>query len=147
VTCQWVRTHIALLNGFNSEVFINLEVHRSLKYYLILVVDGIDFVWGLQGQTCTTRSTPEDLIQKFLTMTNLKVSSVRLDGAQEFANHSLANLFVRRRSSWKLSLIIRIFKIRARKMQYSLPSDPHNRSAWERLDAISPGQKPPHDAA
>ena len=51
------------------------------KYYLILVVDGIDFVWG---QTCTTRSTPEDLIQEFLTMTNLKVSSVRFDGAQEF---------------------------------------------------------------
>jgi len=36
------------------------------KYYLrlILVVDGIDFVWG---QTCTTRSTPKDLIQEFLT--------------------------------------------------------------------------------
>jgi hypothetical protein len=51
------------------------------KYYLIFVVDGIDFVWG---QTCTTRSTPEDLIQEFLTMTNLKVSSVCFDGAQEF---------------------------------------------------------------
>jgi hypothetical protein len=50
------------------------------KYYLILVVDGIDFVWG---QTCTTRSTPEDLIQEFLTMTNLKVSSVRFDSVQE----------------------------------------------------------------
>ena len=55
-------------------------------YYLILVVDGIDFVWG---QTCTTRSSPEDLIQEFLTMTNLKVSSVRFDGAQEFGkSHS-----------------------------------------------------------
>ncbi len=51
------------------------------KYYLILVVDGIDFVWG---QTCTTRLTTEDLIQEFLTMTNLKVSSVRFDDAQEF---------------------------------------------------------------
>ena len=51
------------------------------KYYLILVVDGIDLVWG---QTCTTRSSSEDLIQEFLTMTNLKVSSVHFDGAQEF---------------------------------------------------------------
>ena len=30
------------------------------KCYCILVVDGIDFVWG---QTCSTRSTPEYLIK------------------------------------------------------------------------------------
>jgi hypothetical protein len=48
---------------------------------IILVVDGIDFVLG---QTCTTHSTSEDLIQEFLTMTNPKVSSVCFDGAQEF---------------------------------------------------------------
>ena len=29
--CQWVRVHIALQNGFNNEVFINLEVQRSLS--------------------------------------------------------------------------------------------------------------------
>ncbi len=36
------------------------------------------------GQSCTNRSTTEDLIQEFLTMTNLKVSSVYFDGDQEF---------------------------------------------------------------
>ena len=55
--------------------------YSKVKYYLILVVDGIDFVWG---QTFTTRTTSEDLIQEFLTMTNLKVSSVSFDETQEF---------------------------------------------------------------
>ncbi len=63
------------------------------KYYLILSVDWIDFVWG---QTCTIRSTPEDLIQEFLTMTNLKVSSVRFDGAQEFGKSFSFKSFCRR---------------------------------------------------
>ena len=33
------------------------SISLGYSYYLILVVDGIDFVWG---QTCTTRSTPEE---------------------------------------------------------------------------------------
>jgi hypothetical protein len=88
------------------------------KYYLILVVDGIDFVWG---QTCTTRSTPEDLIQEFLTMTNLQVSSVRFDGAQEFGKSlSFKSFCHQEKIPWNLSLIILIFKMRVRKIQSEL---------------------------
>jgi hypothetical protein len=43
--------------------------YHKEKYYLILVVDGIDFVWA---QSTTTRSSPEDLILDFLNMTGSK---------------------------------------------------------------------------
>ncbi len=51
----------------------HLSVAFQGRYHLMVTVGGIDFVWG---QTCTTRSSSEDLIQEFLTMTNFKVSSV-----------------------------------------------------------------------
>ena len=142
------------------------------KYYLILVVDGIDFVWG---QTCTTRSTPEDLIQEFLTMTNLKVSSVRFDGAQEFGKSLSFKSFCHQEKivmepvahythiqNARAENAIRVAKEHIRcllrasnlpklfwpyalmhflRMRAYWPSDPHNRSAWERLDAISPDHK------
>lgn len=50
-------------------------------YYLIIVIDGIDFTWA---QPSITRTEPEDLIHEFLTMTGLKISSIRADGAGEF---------------------------------------------------------------
>jgi hypothetical protein len=31
------------------------------KYYLMIVIDGIDFVWP---QTCQVRTNPEDLLHK-----------------------------------------------------------------------------------
>ena len=52
------------------------------RYYLIIVVDSIDFTWA---QSSTSRSEPEDLIHEFLTMTGLSISSIRVDGAGEFA--------------------------------------------------------------
>ena len=146
------------------------------KYYLILVVDGIDFVWG---QTCTTRSSPEDLIQEFLTMTNLKVSSVRFDGAQEFGKSHSFKAYCHNEKivmepvahythiqNARAENAIRVAKEHVRcllrasnlpkifwsfallhflRMRAYWPSDPHNRSAWERLDAISPDHKMRHD--
>ena len=50
-------------------------------YYLITVVDSIDFTWA---QTSTTRSEPEDLLHEFITMTGIRISSIRMDGAGEF---------------------------------------------------------------
>ncbi len=35
------------------------------KYYRMIVIDGIDFVWP---QTCQIRTNPEDLLHEFLTM-------------------------------------------------------------------------------
>ena len=46
-------------------------------YYLIFVIDCIDFTWP---DTSKTRNDPEDLIHEFLTNTGLKISSIRLDG-------------------------------------------------------------------
>jgi hypothetical protein len=55
------------------------------KYYLMIVIDGIDFVWP---QTCQVRTNPEDLLHEFLTMSRLKVSTIRFDGANEFGKSS-----------------------------------------------------------
>ena len=51
------------------------------RYCLIMVVDSIDFSWP---QTSTTCSEPEDLLHEFLTVTGIRVSSIRMDGAGEF---------------------------------------------------------------
>jgi hypothetical protein len=67
--------------GLHIDYAYVISLGYSKEYYLILVVDGIDLVWG---QTCTTHSSSEDLIQEFLNITNLKVSSVHFDVAQEF---------------------------------------------------------------
>jgi hypothetical protein len=48
------------------------------KYYLMIVIDGIDFVWP---QTCQVRTNPEDLLHEFLTMSRLKISTMRAEGA------------------------------------------------------------------
>ncbi len=55
------------------------------KYYLMIVIDGIDFLWS---QTCQTRTHPEDLLHEFLTMSRLKISTIRFDGASEFGKSS-----------------------------------------------------------
>jgi hypothetical protein len=56
--------------GFNQE-----------RYYLIMVVDGIDFIWAFASQD---RSTPENMILEFLNMTDIKIGTMRFDGAKEF---------------------------------------------------------------
>ena len=51
----------------------------------MIVIDGIDFLWS---QTCQTRTHPEDLLHEFLTMSRLKISTIRFDGASEFGKSS-----------------------------------------------------------
>jgi hypothetical protein len=51
----------------------------------MIVIDGIDFVWP---QTCQVRTHPEDLLHEFLTMSRLKISTIRFDGANEFGQSS-----------------------------------------------------------
>jgi hypothetical protein len=55
------------------------------KYYLMIVIDGIDFVWP---QTCQVRTNPKDLLHEFLTMSRLKISTIRFDVASEFGKSS-----------------------------------------------------------
>jgi hypothetical protein len=55
------------------------------KYYLMIVIDGIDFVWP---QTCQIRTHPEDLLHEFLTMSHLKISTICFDDASEFGKSS-----------------------------------------------------------
>jgi hypothetical protein len=55
------------------------------KYYLMIVIDGIDFVWP---QTCQVRTHPEDLLHEFLTMSRLKISTIRFDGVSKFGKSS-----------------------------------------------------------
>jgi hypothetical protein len=42
------------------------------KYYLMIVIDGIDFVWS---QTCQVRTNPEDPLHEFLTISRLTIPS------------------------------------------------------------------------
>jgi hypothetical protein len=72
---------------------ITMGYHKE-KYYLMLVVDGIDFVWA---QSTTTRSSPEDLILEFLNMIGIKVSTVRFDRAREFGKSLSFQAFCRER--------------------------------------------------
>jgi hypothetical protein len=51
----------------------------------MIVIDGIDFLWP---QTCQVRTNPEDLLYEFLTMSRLKISTIRFDGANEFGKNS-----------------------------------------------------------
>ena len=55
------------------------------KYYLMIVIDGIDFVWS---QTCQVRTNPEDLLHEFLTISRLKISTIHFDGTNEFGKSS-----------------------------------------------------------
>jgi hypothetical protein len=55
------------------------------KCYLMIVIDDIDFVWP---QTCQVRTNPEDLLHEFLTMSHLKISTIRFDDANEFGKSS-----------------------------------------------------------
>jgi hypothetical protein len=56
--------------GFNKE-----------HYYLIMVVDGIDFIWASTSQDL---SSPGNMILEFLDMTGIKIGTIRFDGAKEF---------------------------------------------------------------
>jgi hypothetical protein len=113
-------------------------------------------------------------------MTNLKVSSVRFDGAQEFGKSLSFKSFCQEKivmepvahythiQNARAENAIRVAKEHIRcllrasnlpkifwpyalmhflRMRAYWPSDPHNRSAWERLDAISPGHKMRHNLA
>ncbi len=51
----------------------------------MIVIDAINFVWL---QTCQVRTNPEDLLHEFLTMSRLKISTIRFDGACEFGKSS-----------------------------------------------------------
>ena len=73
---------------------IAMGYHKE-KYYLIMVVDGIDFVWA---SSTTTRTAPEDLILEFLNMTGIKFSTIRFDGAQEFGKSLSFQAFCRARN-------------------------------------------------
>ena len=56
--------------GFNKE-----------HHYLIMVVDGIDFIWASVSQD---GSTSENIILEFLNMTGTKIGTIRFDDAKEF---------------------------------------------------------------
>jgi hypothetical protein len=57
----------------------------GLKKYLMIVIDGIDFVWP---QTCQVRTNPEDLLHEFLTKSRLKISTIRFDDVNKFGKSS-----------------------------------------------------------
>ncbi len=55
------------------------------NYYLMIVIDGIDFVCP---QTCHVRTNPKEILHEFLTISRLKISTIRFDDAIEFGKSS-----------------------------------------------------------
>mmetsp|Transcript_30800 Transcript_30800/g.63788 ORF Transcript_30800/g.63788 Transcript_30800/m.63788 type:complete len:919 (-) Transcript_30800:650-3406(-) len=60
---------------------ISLGYHNQL-YYLVMVVDGKDFLWATPT---TTKSSPETLIEDFLRHTNVTIGKIRIDNAGELS--------------------------------------------------------------
>ena len=80
-TSQCVKRHGAHIDHAHS-----ISIDRlGEKYYLMIMIDRIDFVCP---QTCQVRTNPEDLFHEFLTMSRLKISTIRFDNASEFGKSS-----------------------------------------------------------
>jgi hypothetical protein len=61
----------------------SITIGRSKEHCsLLFVVDNVDFTLATP---CVSRSEPEDLTHEFLSMTGIKISNIRVDGAGEFA--------------------------------------------------------------
>jgi hypothetical protein len=140
--------------GFNKE-----------HYYLIMVVDGIDFIWVSVSQD---HSTPKNMILEFLNMTGIKIGTIRL---WNFASLFLFRIFVMNvvlsLSRWSNTHTFRMSKakmifVSPRNMYvgsnlprtfwpYALrhflrlgtywPTDNGNRCVWELLDVSYPNNK------
>ncbi len=130
--------------GAHIDHALSISIGRlGEKYYLMIVIDGIDFLWP---QTCQTRTHPEDHLHEFLTMSRLKISTIRFDGASEFGKSSsfiayctlhdivrepLASYTPRRFWPDALRHFCRL---------YACWPDANGLSAWEKLDSLQPHQ-------
>ena len=141
---------------------------KKEHYYLIFVVDNIDFTWATP---CVNRSEPEDLIHEFLTMTGIKITNIRVDGAGEFAKSARFQAYCAANSinieevpaythtfNARAEGAIRICKekVRALLRRANLPRrfwpdallhwlrtyahwpDANGETAWDKLDALGP---------
>mmetsp|Transcript_30789 Transcript_30789/g.63725 ORF Transcript_30789/g.63725 Transcript_30789/m.63725 type:complete len:429 (+) Transcript_30789:837-2123(+) len=52
------------------------------RYYLVMVIDGVDFLWASSSKH---KSDPETLLDEFLRFTNIKIDKIRMDAASEYA--------------------------------------------------------------
>ena len=137
-------------------------------YYLIFVVDSIDFTWATP---CVNRADPEDVLHEFITMTGVKISNIRVDGAGEFGKSARFRAYCAANSinieevpaythtfNARAEGAIRICKekVRALLRRANLPRrfwpdallhwlrtyahwpDAKGVTAWERLDALGP---------
>ena len=146
---------------------ISIGVHKE-KYFLIMVLDGIDFTYC---SASTTRTEPEDLIAEFLTLTRVKIDSIRFDGAAEFAKSATFKAFCQNHSivmeevaaythtfnaraeggvrivKEHMRCLLRRANLPRRFWPYALLHfcriyaywpDQHGKSAWEKLDSLGP---------
>jgi len=56
--------------------------YKNEAYYLVMVVDGIDFLWATPT---AHKSNPESLLESFLRHTNVKIGRIRMDDAGELS--------------------------------------------------------------
>ena len=155
------RVHIDFANSITMG-------RNKEHYYLIFVVDSIDFTWATP---CVNRSDPEDVLHEFITMTGVKISNIRVDGAGEFAKSARFRAYCAANSinieevpaythtfNARAEGAIRICKekVRALLRRANLPRrfwpdallhwlrtyahwpDASGVTAWERLDALGP---------
>ena len=146
---------------------ISIGVNKE-KYFLVMVFDGIDFLYS---SASVRRTDPELLIAEFMKLTRVKIDCIRYDGAAEFAKDVNFQAFLRNENIAKEELpaythtlnaraegAVRIVKehIRCLLRRANLPRrfwpyamlhfcriyaywpDSEGRSAWEKLDALGP---------
>ena len=65
-------------DDMDNDIFIDfahtiaLGYHNE-KYYLVMVIRGVDFLWA---SPTTTQSRPEELLQEFVTLTRIKIRRI-----------------------------------------------------------------------
>ena len=52
--------------------------YHNQKYYLVIVIDGKDFMWA---SSTTTKKGPEELLEQFLRVTRIKIRRIHMDDA------------------------------------------------------------------
>ena len=160
-TTSLTRLHIDFAHS------ISVGVHKE-KYFLIMVLDGIDFTFC---SASARRTEPEDLIHEFLTLTRATIDSIRFDGAAEFAksatfkaycqNHKIAQEPVpaythtfNARAEGAVRIVKEHMRCLLRRANlprrfwpyamlhfcriYAYWPDSTGKSAWEKLDAVGP---------
>jgi len=85
-----VRQHVLHIDHAHA---ISLGYFNQ-RYWLVMVIDGVDFLWG---SSSAKKSNPEQLLEEFLLLTQVKIGTIRMDAASEMAKSEAFQLWCKGR--------------------------------------------------